>query len=791
MRLIKVALLALTFVLITNLSFSQSAPPKPLCSIQGNITAEGEALPFATVSIKSTTLGTASGMDGDFELFHVPDGEYVVRIQALGYKPIEKSLVFKTGKPVELNVELESDVLGLEQIVVTADRNERKRTESSTIVNTLTPKTLENTEAISVGEGLNYVPGLRLENNCQNCGFTQLRINGMDGAHTQVLVNSRAIFSNLAGVYGLELLPSSMIDRIEVIRGGGSALYGSNAVAGTVNLITKDPLSNSYEVKMQQSLVGVGLDGVEAKSDRTINMNATIVSEDKKTGLALFGFNREKDPFDANGDDFSEIAQIENLTFGGRLYHRLDYRSKITADFIRVNENRRGGNMFEYLKHQSDISEAVDHNITTGALTYERFIGAGGMWSVYGSTQKVDRDSYYGAEQDPNAYGKSEGLTYNIGSQYSVDFGQNALVTGIELVHDNLLDKKLNGGYDGNGVLQPNKVITDQNINIFGVFAQFDRTIGTVNLSAGLRYDNYKIEDDHDPAANNDGHVISPRATILWNVIPALQLRGSYSQGYRAPQIFDEDLHIEASGLTKVLHRNSEDLTVERSHSVMGSIDFNKKLGNWNVGFLVEGFYTQLNDAFSQRYLSDEEIADLFPDLADENVDVKLRENAENARVQGVNLETSLSPSNKLFFRAGYTKQTSRYSEAIEFDDKDFQRTPEDYGFFTVDYDATPRLCLIASATYTGEMKIPYASVIDGQENRELRITDRFLDAGFKAEYGFKLAGLPFQVFGGVKNIFNSYQDDFDSGINRDPAYIYGPSAPRTVYFGIKLSNLL
>lgn len=788
MRLIKVALLIVVFALCNNLTYSQSAPPKPLCSIKGNITAEGEALPFATVSIKSTTLGTASGANGEFELYHVPDGEHVVRIQALGFKPVEQTFTFKNGKPIQFNVELKSDVLGIEQVVVTADRNEKKRTEASTIVNTLTPKALQNTESVSVGEGLNYVPGLRLENNCQNCGFTQLRINGMDGAHTQVLINNRAIFSNLAGVYGLELLPSSMIERIEVVRGGGSALYGSNAVAGTVNLITKDPMSNSYEVKVQQSYVGVGLDDADAESDRSINMNATIVSEDKKTGLALFGFNRDKDPFDANGDGFSENSQIENLTFGGRLYHRLDYRSKITADFIRVNESRRGGNMFEYPNHEADISEAVDHNILTGALTYERFVGDGGKFSVYTSAQQVDRDSYYGANQDPDAYGKSEGLTYNVGTQYSVNFGQNSLITGLELIHDNLLDKKLNGGRDENGVLKPNKTITDQNSNIFGAFAQFDRTIGKVKLSAGLRYDNYKIKDDHDPAANNDGHVLSPRATVLWNIIPDLQLRGSYSQGYRAPQIFDEDLHIEASGLTKVLHRNSKNLTVEKSHSLMGSLDFNKKIGNWNVGLLAEAFYTKLNDAFSQRYLSDEEIADLFPDLADENVDVKLRENTESATVQGINLEANLSPSHKLFFRAGYTMQTSQFSEAIEFNDKDFQRTPEDYGFFSVDYDVIPRLCLIASGTYTGQMKIAYYG---NSENGELRKTNRFLDAGFKAEYGFKMAGLPFQVFGGIKNIFNSYQDDFDSGVDRDPAYIYGPSAPRTVYFGIKLSNLL
>ena len=242
------------------------APPSPLSSIKGNITADGQALPFATITVKNTTLGAASDLNGNYKLTDIPEGEFIIRAQALGYKPIEKKVSFKNGEIIKFNFDLESDVLGLEQVVVTADRNEKKRKEASVIVNTLTPKLLENTQSVSISEGLNYVPGLRLENNCQNCGFTQVRMNGMDGAHSQVLINNRAIFSNLAGVYGLELIPSSMIERIEVVRGGGSALYGSNAVAGTINLITRDPMANSYDIASQYSNIGVGTDG-DAVSD--------------------------------------------------------------------------------------------------------------------------------------------------------------------------------------------------------------------------------------------------------------------------------------------------------------------------------------------------------------------------------------------------------------------------------------------------------------------------------------------------------------------------------------------
>ncbi len=782
MRLLTVALLALTFVFVSNASYSQSAPPKPLCSIHGTITAEGAVLPFATVSIKSTTLGTASGADGDYELYQVPAGEYIVRVQALGYKPLEKAVVFQSGTPVQLNVELESDVLGLEQIVVTADRNERKRSEASTIVNTLSPKLLENTQAVTISEGLAYCPGLRMENNCQNCGFTQLRMNGLEGPYSQILVNSRPIFSGLAGVYGLELIPANMIDRIEVIRGGGSALYGSNAIAGTVNLITKDPISNSYEVKMQHNSIGVGTGSVA--SDYAINFNTSLVSEDKNTGIALFGFNREKEPYDANGDGFSEASDLENLTFGARLFHRPGYRSKLTADFFRINEKRRGGNKFDSPHHEADVSEAVSHKITTGALTYERFVGTGSHWSVYGSTQHIGRDSYYGANQSLKDYGYTEGLTFNIGTQFKSDFGNNTLLGGVELVSDQLEDTKL-GAPDFEKPIAsaegpkfehtPNTTVADQASNILGFFAQYDRTLGPLKASVGFRFDHYDISDKENGTGDNSGSVFSPRVNLLWTVNSNLQWRASYSQGYRAPQIFDEDLHILTSGSRRVIHENDPNLKQETSHSWMSSLDFNKKMGLWNIGFLTEAFYTQLNNPFFNE-----------PGEVDENgTIVYTRINAEGAQVQGVNLELTVSPLKALNFKGGYTIQSSRYSEAqAPFNERRFFRTPDQYGFFTLDWDANERICLILNGTYTGEMLVPYLE-------EELRTSPTFMDMGIKAEYAFNLSGLPFKLFGGVKNMFNAYQDDFDSGMDRDPAYMYGPTAPRTVYFGIKLSNLL
>ena len=158
----------------------------------------------------------------------------------------------------------------------------------------------------------------------------------------------------------------------------------------------------------------------------------------------------------------------------------------------------------------------------------------------------------------------------------------------------------------------------------------------------------------------------------------------------------------------------------------------------------------------------------------------------------GLNMELRLKPLKNFELSSGYTLQTSEYEEAQDWGDKKFLRTPNQYGFFAIDWDFYKGFCLSTTGNYTGTMKVLY----EGIENKLLDAnglvdSDSFFDLGIKVCYTLKLNGASVQFLGGVKNIFNSYQSDFDSGIERDPAYMYGPLAPRTVYFGIKFGNLL
>ena len=200
-----------------------------------------EHLSYVTILVKGTTIGTTTDDTGHYFLKNLPEGTFTLEVRSVGYRTETRTVNLVKGKTLELNFEIEEDRVALDGVVVSANRNETTRRMAPTLVNVLPMKNFENTNSTCLAQGLNFQPGVRVENNCQNCGYQQVRINGLDGPYTQILIDSRPIFSALAGVYGLEQIPANMIDRVEVMRGGGSALFGSSAIAGTINIITKEP----------------------------------------------------------------------------------------------------------------------------------------------------------------------------------------------------------------------------------------------------------------------------------------------------------------------------------------------------------------------------------------------------------------------------------------------------------------------------------------------------------------------------------------------------------------------
>jgi outer membrane receptor for ferrienterochelin and colicins len=515
----------------------------------------------------------------------------------------------------------------------------------------------------------------------------------------------------------------------------------------------------------------------EATPELNASFDASVVSDDRKSGFSMFGYYRNRSPFDANGDGFSELTEIENNTIGFKGFYRPSSYNKITLDFMRLDDFRRGGNDFEKLPQEADITEQVDHRINNISATFEQhFPGRpDDQLTVYISGQTVERDSYYGAEQDPTGYGFTEDFSHIVGAKYSKGFGQqidHILTVGVENIGNDLTDKKL--GANG----EPNRMINDQRINTTGSFIQNESRFNNTKVLLGVRLDNYHIINGLNSEVNNQDWVFVPRINLLHDISPKLQGRLSYSQGYRAPQIFDEDLHIESSGARTIYYRNAEDLTRETSHSYTGSLSYNSSFGIIYFEALAEGFYTQLEDAFINE----------FGDPDENGTVIYTRTNSENgAVVTGMNFELNMTVGPRVTLQNGFTLQSSRYSEPEEeFNERSFYRTPNSYGYSLLNFEATSKLSMTFSGRYTGTMLVPHFY----DDIARLEQTQSFFDAGMRVEYGFKISNsFNLNIYGGMNNIFNSYQSDFDIGVNRDPAYIYGPALPRTLFFGVRIGG--
>ena len=724
--------------------------------------ATGEHLPYIFVLLKGTTIGVSTENTGHYMIRNVPEGTFVVEVSAVGYKTQSREVTIRKSRSYEINFVLEEDHVQIDGVIVSATRSETTRRTSPTLVNVVGMDIYNKTNSSTVAQGLAFQPGVRVENNCQNCGFQQVRINGLDGQYTQILIDSRPIFSSLAGVYGIEQLPANMVDRVEVMRGGGSALFGSSAIAGTVNIITKEPVRNSASIS--HTLTSIGL---SPALHNTTDINASIVSEDNKLGLAVFGQNTLKDAWDANGDGFTELSKISGQTVGFRGYVKTGYYSKITAEYHHLEEFRRGGDNLDLPPHEAMIAEQTKHGINTGGLKFDWFSkNQKHRFNAFASMQHINRDSYYGAGMDPNAYGKTTDLTWVAGAQYIYKFAKCLflpadLTVGLEYNEDYLKDNMW--GYNRT---------TDQTVRIVSAYAQNEWKNERWGILIGGRLDKHNLI---------KGLIFSPRANFRYNPTENINLRASYSYGFRAPQAFDEDLHIDNVGGTVSMIRLAEDLRVEKSQSVSVSADLYHSWGNWQGNLLVEGFFTDLGDVFALKEIGFDE----------KGILIKERYNESGARVFGGNFEGKIAWKDVFQLQMGITAQSSKYKEARSWADdveatRKMFRTPDFHGYMTASYNPLKQLTLSLSGTYTGKMLVEHhAGMIAKNETVQ---TPGFWDMGFKVAYEFKIyKSFALQLNAGMQNIFNSFQRDFDSGADRDSGYIYGPTLPRTAYFGIKL----
>ncbi len=740
--------------------------------------ATGNHLPYLNVSVKGTMLQAATDATGHFRLKNLPPGKHVIEVRAMGYRTATKEVEVRVKSSQEINFALTEDAISLDEVVVTANRSATLRREAPVLVSVIDAKIFENTNAMCMAQGLNFQPGVRTEDNCQNCGFSQVRINGLDGHYSQILIDSRPVFSSLNGIYGLEQIPSNMIERIEVVRGGGSALYGASAIGGTINVITKEPTRNSVEIAHTIS----SIEG-KATFENNTTANASMVTEDGKAGFSLYGQYHYRPGFDHDGDSYTELPNLKNQTFGLNMFYKPSVYSKLSVQYHNIGEYRRGGNLLKLPPHDANIAEQGEHNVNAGNATYELATpNAKNRMKAYFSFSNTLRKSYYGGIADGSpesietarkAYGRTTGLTYIAGAQYAHLFDQMlfmpaTLTLGAEYNYDGLNDRIVGYGHE-----------MEQKIRITSAFLQNEWKNKQWTLLVGGRLDKHNLI----------GHVIfSPRANLRYNPVENVNLRAIYSSGFRAPQTFDEDLHVGFAGGERIVTQMAKDLKEERSHSFSLSADLYHNFNGVQTNFLIEGFYTTLRHVFALRNLDKQDA---------HGNRIQERYNGSGAKVYGLNAESKAAFSKWFQLQMGITLQRSVHDEAIEWDEKaprekNMLRTPSFYGYFTASSSPMKRLTLALSGNYTGKMLVGHAAHIleDGTEVAPVAVnTPAFFTINLKASYDIALSTyVKMQVNAGVQNMTNSYQKDFDRGWGRDSAYIYGPGTPRSFFAGVKIS---
>lgn len=738
--------------------------------VRGKVTSNGKPIPFVNIYLEGQDIGTNSNENGEYN-FRVPMGHHEIILQAVGFKTLQEHLDVLTSQPQELDFSMEEDITGLDQVVISASRTGQLRSTAPVIVSVTSAKEFKATQSISLSEGLNFQPGLRMETNCQNCGFSQVRMNGLDGAYSQILIDSRPVFSALNGVYGLDQIPANSIERIEVVRGGGSALYGSNAIAGTINIITKIPGEDYFEI-------AGNLAAIDAEAgDKAVTVNGTVLSKNYNAGINISGMFRDRNPYDHNEDGFTELTQVENKTLGFKSFYNPNERSKLSLDFHTIHEFRRGGNKLHLLPFEADITEQIQSEVISGGLTYEAFSeNRDFRYSIYSSAQLSKNENFYGGqaenlEESLKGYGNSMDNTYLLGTQLSFNqakfLGSTATFTaGSEFKNSLMRDRK--PGYNAK---------IDQNLNIFGLYAQQEwQATEKLKILGGLRADFHNVAEEK--------VVFNPRLNILYAAGKQLQFRSSYAKGFRAPQVFTEDIHARIAAGEVSLVQFSNDLISETSHSFLASAEWSRITLDSDYRLTFETFYTRLQNPFILERISET----IFE-----------KRNGEGANVYGINLDAVIAPNRYWILQMGGTLQKAEYDSPIQFSDdpgislnnaENFFKSPNLYGNFILTYAPTKNWQNNFSGVYTGSMYVPHlAGYID--EDR-LEKTSDFVEINFKTAYIFELSSeFQLELNMGVQNIFNEYQNDFDLGVNRDANYVYGPSRPRTAFIGLKIGSKL
>jgi len=717
------------------------------------VSPEGIRVPAAAVRILETGQSTLSDKNGHFSFNEIWFAKVTFQFSSKSYEQASTGLIELTGRTGPLELKFENLRSFAETIVITATREERLLKDLPVRTEVITADFIEKRAAVTLAEAIDATSGLRVENKCQNCGFNSLRINGLDGNYSHVLLNGLPAFSSLASVYGLEQIPTVMVDRIEVIKGGASALYGPSAVGGVVNVITKRPANSSLALETVYS----NMDGENGGGFRGYGSWA---SRSSRTALFAYGNLVHAGAYDRNGDGFSNIAYKSLNAGGARLFQRtLNDTAELEIGLDLTYEDRKGGeNKFDGEPHETSLAEWIESTRTSVSAKWHHFLGGGANYTIHIIHAYTDRDTYYGGGYDPDAYGTTSNPNTNIAAYYSHSVARHNLQYGLQYERDRITDE--HPGFNW---------VTHGEFENYGAYVQDDFKLNNrLSLLLGGRVDNHSLLSEL---------VFSPRLSAMISASENFRVRATFSQGFKAPTVFDEDLHIELSGGEPRYQLYDPNLKEERASSFSLSAEYSADYSA-DSALRLEGnfFYTTINDTFVNELVSGE----------DDPVRLFMRINGGSSKVYGLEINADLELPGGFDLQTGWTFQRSRFDEPEpEFGSLNFFSAPNVYGYAMSTYYHS-RFTASLGLEVNGSMWVPhYAGWI---EEDRLEQVDPYYTLNAKLDIPLIRRTYGLNLMVNIYNINDYFQEDLDIGPERDAGWIYGPRRPRTVSLGLKFN---
>lgn len=740
------------FVFLSNLVFAQQNH-----IISGTIMSGNKPLPFVNVYLNETSFGAITDENGAYFIKNIPPGTYKITVSYVGYTSKTQTVLITSDQKIDFFLE-ESE--SLNEVVISGTMKAVSKMDSPVPVEIYRPAFFKKNPTPNIFEALQNVNGVRPQINCSVCNTGDIHINGLEGPYTFVLIDGMPIVSGLSTVYGLSGIPNSLIEQVEIVKGPASSLYGSEAVGGLINIITKLP-ENAPLFSADVNTTSWG----------EINTDVSFVAKIGEKAYSLTGINyyNYSNPIDNNKDNFTDVTLQDRIS----IFHKWDFKR---------NENRK----FSF----------------AGRFFYEDRWGGEMQWNpsfrggnqVYGESIYTTRYELFGNYQLPLSEKMFLQFSYTDHDQNSV-YGDVPYLAKQRIAFGQLLwDKKLNKHdllfgtalrytyYNDN---TPATFTADE-VAIPSLFIQNEIKLAESHtLLLGARYD---YDQRH-------GSIFTPRFAYKWAISDTDVFRLNAGTGFRVVNLFTEE-HAAFTGSREVVI--TEDLAPEQSYSL--NINYLKKV------FTKSGMMITIDASAWYTYFTNV----ILPDY-ETNPNQIIYSNLDgHATSTGLSLGIDAVFSSRWKSNLGVTfQEVTSEQEGVK---KEQMLTEKFMGTWAISYHWKEATLLI---DYTGNIYGPMRLPLLGELDPRPEYSPVWSIQNIQFTYdGFK----NFEIYGGIKNLLNwtpnkgipfliaRSNDPFDQDVifdgngnpvatptnpyalTFDPAYVYAPNQGIRGFLGVRFS---